>query len=438
MATATPSHVPTPMEAHPVGRSALEAPLASELPTSLGRSGSFVRFWLGSSISAFGSALTSLAIPIIAVQYLSASAAQMGVLFAAATAASLIVRLPAATWADRSGTPVRVVAAGQLLSALLVATVPLLWTLGALTFTALVGVVAAAGATAALVEAFATPIVPRIVHPEVVAAAFGRFSASRATADVAGPALAGVLLQIIAAPVLLAFDALSFLIASLLSRSVRLPRLTPGRPGAATGRADMWTVFREPFLRRCLLIVLYASLANGIASALIVLFMVRQLGFESWAVGVALGAGALGGVIAGLTVGSVHARLGVERTALFGGVLMTASLVALPLAQEGWSGLAACVFYELAGSFGAALTVITIVSEIPARLPGSGIARAMAMANLVPEAAATFGALAGGAIASGASVRTALWVSVVVVLLAGIVLVGPLLRGVARSPRSAG
>ena len=70
MATATPSHSPTPVEPRPVGKSA-EGSLGSELSTALNRNGRFVRFWRGSSISAFGSALTSLAIPIIAVQYLS-------------------------------------------------------------------------------------------------------------------------------------------------------------------------------------------------------------------------------------------------------------------------------------------------------------------------------------------------------------------------------
>src|SRR5438045_1435243 len=79
----------------------------------------FLRFWAGSTISHAGSGLSTVAIPIIAVQLLSATPAQMGVLFASASASSLLLRIPAASWADRSASTIRIVAAGQLASALL-------------------------------------------------------------------------------------------------------------------------------------------------------------------------------------------------------------------------------------------------------------------------------------------------------------------------------
>lgn len=157
----------------------------------------------------------------------------------------------------------------------------------------------------------------------------------------------------------------------------------------------------------------FASLANGAVSALLVLFMVRELGLPALAVGIVLGVGAAGGILAGLLVGTCHARLDIDRTAIVGSLLLVASFVGLPFAQHGWSGFAACLLYELAGSFGAALLVITVISEIPGRIAKTGIARGMAVTNLVPEIAATAGALAGGVLATLTSVRFTLWSSLV-------------------------
>ena len=396
----------------------------------------FRRFWIGSTISAGGSALTTLAIPIIAVGQLAATPAQMGVMFAAATASSFLLRLPAAAWADRSARPLTVVFWGQLLSGVLIATVPALFALSALSYEALLFVVAAMGATGAVVAAFAAPIVPKLVARDQVATAYGRFSASRGAADVAGPAVGGTLLQFVAAPLLLVLDGISFILAAILTRTVRVT--TPDVPepesasSAALGR-DLWAIFREPFLRRCMVVIAYASLANGAANALLVLFMVRELGQAPLAVGVVLGAGAVGGMLAGIVIGRIHRDLGIGRTAAVAGALMVVSLAGLPIAEPGWGGLAACLFYELAGSFGAVLMVITVISEIPGRVNPTAIARGMALANLVPEIAATIGALSGGVVASLVSVRFTMWASLAVAALFGLMTLA--INRFSQSPR---
>src|SRR5207249_5601862 len=96
-------------------------------------------------------------------------------------------------------------------------------------------------------------------------------------------------------------------------------------PSAALGR-DLWAIFREPFLRRCLVVIAYASLANGAANALLVLFMVRELQQAPFAVGLVLGAGAVGGMLAGIVIGRIHRDLGIGRTAAVAGGLMVISL----------------------------------------------------------------------------------------------------------------
>lgn len=381
------------------------------------RTRGFTLFWLGSAISAVGSSFTTIAIPIIAVQQLGATPAQMGFLFAAATATSLVLRFPTAAWADRSAAGLSVVAAGQMLSGILIAAIPVLWALSAIHYENLMLVTAAMAAAATVVDGFAAPTVPRLVSEAELPAAYGRFTASRGAADVIGPALGGVLLQVLAAPLLLVLDAASFFAAAAATLSVHAAGAgraiarssTSGSPGGGIS-----ALLRDPFLRRCALVVAGASIGNGAAFALLVLFMVRELGLSAAAVGLVLGSGAVGGVLAGIFVGSIQHRIGLGRTAALGGALMTLSLVGLPLAQPGWSGLAACLVYELAGSFGAALMLITVVSEIPRRAGSGSVARGIAVINLVPELAATAGALAGGLLASITSVRETLWIGLAI------------------------
>lgn len=375
--------------------------------------GAFERFWSAATISAAGTSLTAVAIPIIAVQDLAATPAQMGLIFATATGASLLVRIPAASWADRSRDLLLVASWAQLLSGALIAVLPALWALSVLSYAALLVVIAAVAVSGAIQEAFAAPAVPQLVEPSRLGSAYGRFTASRSAAEVAGPSIGGMLLQLIAAPILLLLDSLSFLAAALLTNSVRgVARPAPPAEGTAL-RGDLFAVMREPFLRRYIALMGFASLANGAVSALLVLFMVRELGLPALAVGIVLGVGAAGGIIAGLLVGTSHARLGIDRTAILGSSLLVASFVGLPFAQHGWSGVAASLLYELAGSFGAGLLVVTVISEIPGRVANTAIARGMAVANLVPELAATAGALAGGVLATATSVRLTLWASLV-------------------------
>src|ERR671916_3406890 len=75
------------------------------IPTlSLGglwRHADFRRLWAAQSASLFGSEITALALPLMAVLALDASPGQMGLLAAAGTAPFLLCSLPAGVWIDR-------------------------------------------------------------------------------------------------------------------------------------------------------------------------------------------------------------------------------------------------------------------------------------------------------------------------------------------------
>ena len=67
----------------------------------LSRQADFRKLWAGHSVSAVGSEVTVLAVPLCAAVLLGASAFQMGLLTAAATLPNLVVGLLAGVWVDR-------------------------------------------------------------------------------------------------------------------------------------------------------------------------------------------------------------------------------------------------------------------------------------------------------------------------------------------------
>ena len=61
----------------------------------------FRRLWAGQSISQLGDQVTYVALPLVAVLVLDASAAEMGVLTAAVWLPHLLLSIPVSVWADR-------------------------------------------------------------------------------------------------------------------------------------------------------------------------------------------------------------------------------------------------------------------------------------------------------------------------------------------------
>jgi predicted MFS family arabinose efflux permease len=105
-------------------------------------------------------------------------------------------------------------------------------------------------------------------------------------------------------------------------------------------------------------------------------------------------------------------------------VCLTLSFALLPFATPGVFGAIACANYEFVGSFGASLLIITVFSEVPARVPPHTIARVMAAVTLVPEGAALLGSLIGGVLATAWGLRVTFGASLVFSVAANLLLAG--------------
>src|SRR3954447_25128102 len=92
---------------------------------------------LGQTTSQLGTQVSAVAVPLLAVLVLHASALQLGVVNAAGTIAFLLIGLPVGAWTDRWRRR-RILISSDLARAVLLATIPIAGWLGHLSITQLV------------------------------------------------------------------------------------------------------------------------------------------------------------------------------------------------------------------------------------------------------------------------------------------------------------
>jgi MFS family permease len=154
-----------------------------------------------------------------------------------------------------------------------------------------------------------------------------------ALANVAGPVLAGLLIDL--GGFQLAFGALMLLPLPALWWARRVPREVPPQRPAQAQRAGSWDLLRTPGLRRLLLVNWLLS-ASWDMHAFLVPIIGHERGFSATAIGLILGvfASAVAGVRLAIPLLAHHLR---EGQVLTGAMLGVAAVFALyPLAHSAW------------------------------------------------------------------------------------------------------
>ncbi|MEO7913561.1 MAG: MFS transporter, partial [Roseiflexaceae bacterium] len=182
--------------------------------SSIWQQRSFRNLWLGTTVSAFGSEISGVAIPLIAVLLLGATSAQMGLLRAAGTCPALLFGFVAGVWIDRlQRRPVLIVA--DIGRALLLAVLPLAAIFHSLQLPLLYLIAFTVGTLTIFFDIAYLSFVPSLVSDDDLLEAHVKVNFSLSLAGVLGPGIAGMLVQLIAAPFVVALDTLSFLVSAL-------------------------------------------------------------------------------------------------------------------------------------------------------------------------------------------------------------------------------
>jgi predicted MFS family arabinose efflux permease len=300
--------------------------------------------------------------------------------------------------------------AADLARAALMASLPLGYAFGVLTFVQLCVVVFAVGTLAVVFDVCNATLFVSLVRPEQYVSGNSLTSGSRAFSFVAGPSAGGLLVQVLAAPLALLVDA-----ASYLASAWQLARIAPVEPPAAERGKGRLTeglrfIARSPLLRAMLACAATINLFNFAFHTLVVLYAVDELGFSAGTLGLVIGAGAVGSLLGAVVSSRIIGAIGIGPALMVGAVAFPAPLILVPLAGGPTPLLLAAFFAaEFVSGLGVMLLDIAAGSLQAAVIPNALRSRVSGAFRTVNYGVRPLGALAGGFLGSAIGLRPALW-----------------------------
>jgi predicted MFS family arabinose efflux permease len=389
----------------------------------------FRRLWTADLLSQLGSRLAMSAAPLLAVLTLNATALQVSLLRTCETAAWLLLGLFAGAWVDRIRClPVLIWA--DLGRAVLYGSIPVAGWFGVLTLTHLYVVLALAGLLTVLFDVAHRSYPPRLLAPDQLLPANAKLAANHSVAAVIGAGAGGFLVQWLTAAVTLGLNALTFIWSALWLRSIRTPE---GRPAAAEVpnlRREIGDgiryVFRHPLLRPIALNTTTAMLFQSANSAVMIVFLVREVHLSPSTIGVLSMIGLLGAIAASWFTERLSTRLGDARALLLSCVGIGVAFLLQALTGPGWR----LTWYVVATLLAAISIIVNYILQASIRqrlCPADLQGRVSATMSFVAWGAAPIGSLLGGLLATAFGLQATLWISGAGALLgAGFVVFSPL------------
>jgi MFS family permease len=389
----------------------------------------FRRFWIGQTISVFGDQITLLALPVVAVLILHADPTQMGLLTAIGLLPHLLFSLPAGVWLDRVQGRRRLMILCDIGRAVAIASIPVAFALGYRSLDLLFAIAFIVGTLAVVFDISWNTVFVAVARRDQFVAANALLNGSRSLSSVGGPALAGILIQVLTAPVALLADALSFLGSALfLGRiNVKEPEIEHD-PGSIRTQlmAGLSFIGRDPIMRPSVLAAATLNLFNFCFQALFILYATTYLGVEPGVLGLALGAGAVGSVIGAVMASRVARAIGFGASFVLGLIVFPGSLFLVPLAGVLPASLILPLLFlsEFGAGFGVMILDINAGAMLQARTPDRIRGRAMGAFRFINMGIRPIGATIGGILGGILGVQETLFIVIAAQLTGVLWLIG--------------
>ncbi|MER5962836.1 MFS transporter [Streptomyces sp. NPDC002057] len=372
----------------------------------------FRLLWAGETTSRFGSNITGVAMPLVAVVTLDASTFWVSALAAAAWLPWLLLGLPAGAWVDRLARKPLMVAC-NLGSLLLLLSVPAAAWLDVLTMTQLVVVSLLTGLANVFFSIAYRVYVPFVVPRKHLTEANAKLQGSESAAQLAGLGGGGVLAGAFGAVNGLLADAATFLVSTLCLLGIRAKEPPPKRPERPTTlRKDVAVglrhTVRDPYLR---VLTTYGTVTNLLLTgyqAILTVFLVRELHVGEVAVGWLLAGSSVGGLLGAVVATPVARRFGTARGMLLCKFATAPFGLLIPLAEPGWR----VVLLPVGGAVLALGVVSANVIQGTFRqqyCPPHLLGRITATVSVANFGAIPIGSLLGGVLGGVLGLRPALW-----------------------------
>jgi MFS family permease len=391
-------------------------PSASK-PKTLWRHPDFLKLWTAETVSQLGTNVTMLALPLTAILVLHASAFQVGLLTTFEFLPFILVGLPAGAWVDRLRRR-RILIAGDLGRAAILGSVPLAYALGSLHMWHLYLAAFLTGICTVFFDVSYQSYLPSLVDRDQLIDGNAKLEVSRSAAQVAGPAFAGWLIELLKAPVAIAVDAASYLWSAIwifAIRRVEPPVEVPegGHPSIRSDiREGVRYVWRHPYLRPIAFCTANSNFWSSMAMAITLLFAVRSLGLSAGQIGTIFSIGSIAVLVGAALAHRITKRLGVGPTIIGAAIVFCVPGFLIPLASPSTAWPLLITALTLFGIGGVVYNIAQVSLRqaiTPQRLQG----RMNATMRFMVWGTMPIGSFLGGLFATWFNLRPALWIAAV-------------------------
>jgi len=379
----------------------------------LWRHGDFLRLWTGETISQFGSQISQLAIPLTAILVLDATAFEVAALTTVEFLPFIIFTLPAGVWVDRMRRrPILI--AGDVLRALLLGSIPIAYVLDALTLGQLFVVGFLFGICTVFFDVAYQSYLPSLVERNQIIEGNSKLEITRSAAQIGGPGLGGVLIEVFTAPYAVLLDAVSFAASALAIFRIRAVEETPPTVERSDGKKpSMWTELKEglrfvlsnPNLRAQAGCTSTSNFFSSVSFSIILVYAVRELDLSPGLIGFVFSLGALGGLAAALTATRISSRFGIGPTTIVMAAFFGPTMILYAVAPSGNAAVPLLVTAQLIFGFTVVVYNIVQVSYRQAICPPRLQGRMNSVMRFIVWGTIPLGTLTGGALASWIGLR---------------------------------
>jgi MFS family permease len=418
---------------------AAEGQLSRYFTGGLWRHGDFVKLWSAETVSQFGTQVSLLALPLVAILVLDSSAFAVAVLGTIEFLPFILFALPAGVWVDRlRRKPILV--AGDLGRAVLLASVPVAYFADALTIWQLYVVALGAGVLTIFFDVAYQSYLPSLVSRDELIEGNSKLAATASVSEFAGFSISGWLVQVFSGPFAILVDAVSFVVSAGFLRTIRAPEPPRGaveQRGSAFSEAvdGMRVVVRDPLLRSLAGVTPLASFGIGMFFATYMIFVTRSLGFNPGVLGVIFGLGGISSLFGAVLAGTFARRYGIGVTMIAGIAMMGISMFFIPIAQ-GATVVAAglLIAQQIFGDGMYMVFDINATSLRQAIAPQQVLGRITAFNRMLDLGFTLIGILIGGVIGQTVGLRTALCIGAGAMIVAAAWLFVSPVRNVVAAP----
>ncbi|MFD7495109.1 MFS transporter [Streptomyces sp. NPDC059832] len=381
---------------------------------SLWRQRDFMLLWSGQTVSEMGSAVTQVALPLLAVVALNASTFQVGLLTAATTLAFAVIALPAGAMVDGAAKR-SIMIVCNVLRLVIIGSVPVAAAFGVLTMAQLYVVAVAAGVCSVFFDVSYQSYVPSLIRADDLMSANGKLGTTQAFAQLGGPSLGGGLVGLFGAAGAMTADAVSYAVSALSILGIRTrEEPPPERPADETLRRriaeGLKFVFGHSILRRVVACTGTANLFSGMSTALAMVFLVRVLHVRPALTGLIMAGAAIGGIAGGAFAGRLAKKVGSARIIWVSMLVFSAPQVIAAAAWQGWGVLLFPLGWGIA-YFSGMVYNIAQLSYRQSVTPPELMGRMNAAVRWVVWGTLPLGGALGGVLGTLIGVRPALWLA---------------------------